>query len=169
MYYYSFLFIIILMMILLEPGKSEVYTVGDEEEWNSDVNYGSWSHKYNFTLGDILVFKYSKNEHNAYEVTEASYQSCDVSNGNGVLAKYESGEDEVELSKVKKYFFICIIAGHCFGGMRFAINVSNVTAVKIPESEPNPPSKSLSFTFAGCQNWNLLICLVASGILFKLY
>lgn len=41
-------------MILLEPGKSEVYTVGDEEEWNSDVNYGSWSHKYNFTLGDIL-------------------------------------------------------------------------------------------------------------------
>lgn len=56
-----------------------------------------------------------------YEVTEKTFRSCDGSSG--VLGKYESGEDQVVLKEVKRYWFICNIAGHCLGGMRFGIEV----------------------------------------------
>lgn len=62
-----------------------------------------------------------KGQHNVYEVREDTFRSCETSSG--VLAKYESGEDQVVLNKVKKYWFICNIVGHCLGGMRFGIEV----------------------------------------------
>ena len=34
--------------------ESLVYNVGDSENWNTGVNYLSWSQKYNFTVGDTL-------------------------------------------------------------------------------------------------------------------
>ncbi|KAL1343139.1 hypothetical protein AAHE18_09G207700 [Arachis hypogaea] len=110
---------------LLSFSMATVYFVGDQDEWNSQTDYASWAEGNNFTLGDLLVFKYVKGQHNVYEVSEESFRSCDTSNG--VLAKYESGKDEVELKKVKKYWFICNIAGHCLGGMRFGIDVKQRT------------------------------------------
>ena len=38
----------------LMGATSEVYTVGDEDEWNSEVDYVSWLQKYNFSVGDVL-------------------------------------------------------------------------------------------------------------------
>ncbi|XP_045806767.1 basic blue protein-like isoform X1 [Trifolium pratense] len=117
--------LILLSSFLLNCVMAGVYAVGDQDEWSSQTNYATWAEKYNFTLGDVLVFKYVKGQHNVYEVREETFRSCETSSG--VLAKYESGEDQVVLNKVKKYWFICNIVGHCLGGMRFGIEVKNVT------------------------------------------
>lgn len=100
----------------------------------------------------ITVFKYIAGQHNAYEVTEATYKSCNDSSG--VLARYNSGDDKVRLTEVRKYWFICTINGHCLGGMRFTIEVNQATSAAAPstnatdggrsppETEPSPPETS---------------------------
>ncbi|XP_021752952.1 mavicyanin-like [Chenopodium quinoa] len=102
--------------------KSEVITVGGENRWTDGFSYVSWAEKLNFTVGDVLVFSYTKGSHNVLDVTRAAYQSCD--NSSGVNAKYETGDDHIELNEAKPYWFICTVDSHCRLGMRFGINVS---------------------------------------------
>lgn len=56
--YCSFLILTLMVNFLLLKGAataiSEVYTVGDEEEWNDGRDFVSWSQKYNFSVGDVL-------------------------------------------------------------------------------------------------------------------
>lgn len=61
-----------------------------------------------------------------YEVTKDTYRSCNGSNG--VLAKYASGMDEIKLTEAKEYWFICNIPGHCLGGMRFIVNLTQASS-----------------------------------------
>ncbi|XVF00859.1 hypothetical protein REPUB_Repub04eG0038300 [Reevesia pubescens] len=144
---------------------SEVYTVGDEDQWNSEVDYVSWSQKYNFSVGDVLEFKYTKEQHNAYEVTEATYRSCDTSSG--VLAKYETGDDRVKLTKSTKYWFVCNVSGHCLGGMRFGIDVQ--TGNNSNNLAPPTPSANSGSTYYAYERWSLGLYLFASGILLNLF
>ncbi|KAJ8765139.1 hypothetical protein K2173_010630 [Erythroxylum novogranatense] len=143
---------------------SKIFTVGGEEEWDMGTNYGKWSSQYNFSVGDVLVFKYLIGQHNVYEVTESTYRSCNASTG--VLAKYESGEDEVELKQARKYWFICSIQGHCLGGMRFVLNVggSNSTITHAAATSPANYSPFLAVD----QRWRFFAFLVEIGFLFKL-
>nr|GMC85319.1 Blue copper protein [Ipomoea batatas] len=113
--------IFLICLALLDAAKSETYTVGDGDEWSSGTNYVAWSEKHKFMADDVLVFKYVKGQHNVYEVTESTYESCDTSSG--VLGKYESGNDQVKLKEARKYWFVCDKDGHCLGGMRFGINL----------------------------------------------
>ena len=95
-----------------------------------------------FLLSGGLVFKYTKGEHNVYEVSEATFRSCDASSG--VVAKYTTGSDQIELKEAKEYWFICDISGHCLDGMRFGVDVSqagaasNTTASGTSASAPLP-------------------------------
>ncbi|KAI4297782.1 hypothetical protein L6164_037649 [Bauhinia variegata] len=142
---YSFLAILVLLCSLrLNSVIANEYIVGDEELWSSQSNYAIWADKYNFSMGDVLVFKYLKGEHNVYQVSEDTYRSCDTSSG--VLAKYDSGEDQVELSEAKRYWFICNIPGHCLGGMRFGIQVRAANSTQ-PPIEPTPSDNSSTSFF----------------------
>lgn len=85
---------------------------------------------------------YSTEQHNVKEVTNATYRSCDA--GDGVIAVYESGNDEIGLTEARRYNFICDKDSHCLGGMRFSITVleasrSNNTTTSVP---PSPPVSS---------------------------
>ncbi|XWS67726.1 hypothetical protein CRYUN_Cryun04dG0030100 [Craigia yunnanensis] len=161
--YGSFPIIFMICFSFLKGATSEVYTVGDEDEWNSEVDYVSWLQKYNFSVGDVLEFRYNKGQHNAFEVTEATYRSCDTSSG--VLAKYETGDDQVKLSESKKYWFVCNVSGHCLGGMRFGIDVK--AGNTITNLEPTPSANSGS-AYA-LERWSLVLYLFASGILINLF
>jgi len=104
-----------------------------------------------------------------YEVTEETFRSCDA--GSGVLAKYESGEDEVALNEVKKYWFICNFAGHCLGGMRFGIEVKdgNNGAFHPPSMEPAPLDNSCSTYFVS-ERWRVIQTFIPLGLfLFNCY
>ena len=107
-----------------------------------------------------------------YEVTEATYRSCNGSTG--VLATYERGNDQIELDQAKKYWLICNIGGHCLGGMRFFIDVkeansTNLRPTATPQSEPPPPPPASScatiYVFDG---WSFWISLIAFGVLLQL-
>lgn len=107
-----------------------------------------------------------------YEVAEDTYRSCDASSG--VLAKYESGEDQVALDKVKRYWFICNIEGHCLGGMRFGIqvneanNVTNSTAGAFyPPIEPTPSEKSCTTYIS--ERWRVIGNFIPFGLLLFNY
>ena len=52
--YGRFPIIFMICFSFLMGATSEVYTVGDEDEWNSEVDYVSWLQKYNFSVGDVL-------------------------------------------------------------------------------------------------------------------
>lgn len=120
-----------------------------------------------------VVFKYLKGQHNVYEVQENTFRSCDASSG--VLAKYESGEDHVVLNEVKRYWFICNIAGHCLGGMRFGIKVkhSNIVVTSIsnstdgdalnPQIEPSPSHNSCTSYIS--ERWRVIGNFLPFGLL----
>lgn len=120
-----------------------------------------------------------KGQHNVYEVKEETFRSCNGSSG--VLAKYESGEDQVVLNKVKRYWFICNIAGHCLGGMRFGIEVkedysnNNVTnsmdGVLNPQIQPTSLENSCT-SYNIYQRWRVIGKFIPFGAglsLFNLY
>ncbi|KAL8151238.1 hypothetical protein V2J09_021046 [Rumex salicifolius] len=99
-----------------------------------------------FACCEVAEFKYSTTTHNVYEVTKATYQSCDASTG--VVAKYRSGDDKIELKEARPYWFLCDIQGHCLGGMRFGIdvaaNATSSTALSPSQSTTQPPPPSSS-------------------------
>lgn len=62
-----------------------------------------------------------------------------------MLARYESGNDQIVLTEAKKYWFICDVPGHCSGGMRFGSNVNdniNNTAPDLPGMDQNSGKKN---------------------------
>ncbi|XP_030522956.1 basic blue protein-like [Rhodamnia argentea] len=166
-YFSSVCTILAVLGLLVSGAASEVYTVGDSDGWNSAVDYGVWSQKYNFSVGDVLVFKYVKGQHDVYEVTESTFRSCDTSTG--VLAKHTSGNDQVTLTEAKKYWFVCNVAGHCLGGMRFGIVVKGSITAESPAPAPQsgalaPPqiNKNGDQALRGLSLWDYLILLGVS-------
>ncbi|XP_023513085.1 basic blue protein-like [Cucurbita pepo subsp. pepo] len=158
-----------LLMFLSFGGLSmcEVFLVGDEEGWNSGINFATWSQNHNFTKGDFLVFNYAKSVHNVYEVTEETFRSCETSNG--VLGEYESGNDQIELKEARKYWFICNVAGHCLGGMRFGIDVKQPNSTShlppSPVQSPPPPTNHGS-NHGSYAIWSTFMCIIAFQTLF---
>lgn len=100
------------------------------------------------------VFQYVKSQHNAYEVTESTYRSCDVGGGAGVVRAYASGYDRVQLTEAKTYWFICDFPGHCLGGMKVAVNVSaGAGAGGQSPNVPLPPSGNAASPTGGRRSW----------------
>ncbi|KAK6946446.1 Phytocyanin domain [Dillenia turbinata] len=162
--------ILLIISFYFHGFQSAVYTVGDDEQWNTGVNYLKWSEKYNFTVGDTLddvVFIYIKGQHDVHQVTQDVYQSCNASTG--VLASYYSGKDTVNLTQAEKYWFICNIEGHCLGGMKLVVDVKDAVANGSTPSSPTTPSP---MTYQGngcpCQKWSIGMFFVGLGILFMM-
>ena len=52
--YCRLLIIVMMNFLFLNGATSEVYKVGDEEAWNAEADFVSWSQKYKFSVGDVL-------------------------------------------------------------------------------------------------------------------
>lgn len=115
-----------------------------------------------------VVFKYVKGQHNAYEVKEETYRSCDGSSG--VIAKYATGSDRVQLNQARKYWFICNVDGHCLGGMRFSVDVkesdANSTGTTSPTPQPVPPPPNSCTRLLANHIWILGFYIFAFGMFF---
>ncbi|CAN6198743.1 unnamed protein product, partial [Urochloa humidicola] len=115
------------------------YTVGDSAGWTNGPNYLTWSQKYNFTAGDTLVFNYVAAQHNVYRVTQDAFRACEPA-ANQTMGSWATGHDLVNLTVPGDYYFICDVAGHCLGGMKFAIAVAAPTPPLPAPSWPPPPA-----------------------------
>ncbi|KAL3625647.1 hypothetical protein CASFOL_028289 [Castilleja foliolosa] len=107
---------ILLLGLLLQcgPAQAKTYYVGDSNGW--DYNADEWLEGKSFKAGDILVFKYPKNDHNVAVVDKANYRSCNAPPNAKI---YASGNDMVTLKKGENYF-ICTFQDHCGFGMKIA-------------------------------------------------
>ncbi|XP_068640790.1 chemocyanin-like [Aristolochia californica] len=183
----TFFIVLFISLLYRGRVSAEVYTVGGDEGWTTSNNYLEWSQGLNFTVGDVLgqersknrtsnyisasrnlqfltpglhfvaVFNYVRGQHDAVEVTEDTFRSCDDSSG--VIKRYVTGDDEVTLEEARKYWFICSISGHCLGGMKLAVDVKGVQT----ETNTNGPATDQAGNGTGSsQRWSFrsmgLIC-----------
>ncbi|WOK94675.1 mavicyanin-like [Canna indica] len=140
---------ILLALIAQHSVGATEYIVGDENRWTTGTNYLAWSEKYNFTVGDVLVFKYVKGQHDVFRVTEETFRSCNSSSG--VLETHATGDDHIALVEAKRYWFICNVSGHCLGGMKFGVSVASLVeeGPAVPPAALPPPAKGGAAAAAG--------------------
>ncbi|KAL5229777.1 hypothetical protein ABZP36_028553 [Zizania latifolia] len=97
------------------------YTVGAPSgSWDLQSNYIQWASNMEFSVGDHLVFNYSRVAHNVLEVSKADYDSCNISRP---IATFQTGNDTVQLAAVGSRYFVCGVSSHCAAGMKVAVQV----------------------------------------------
>ncbi|CAN1179627.1 Blue copper protein 1b [Linum perenne] len=98
------------------------YIVGDAKGWIIRSDYQAWAKGKQFHVGDQLVFKYDKEDHNVMAVSESQYKDCNIPTDQSNALK--TGNDIVTLNSKGKQYYICGESGHCAGGQKLAINVT---------------------------------------------
>ncbi|XP_010506413.1 PREDICTED: uclacyanin-2-like [Camelina sativa] len=129
--------ILLLVMAIVPATVAVTYTVGDESQWASGVDYTAWVIGKTFRVGDTLEFKYGPS-HSVDVVNKAGYDDCD---GSSASENFSDGDTKIELKTVGTKYFVCPTPGHCISGMKLAIPV--IAAASSPPT-PTSPSPSLS-------------------------
>ncbi|KAI3941614.1 hypothetical protein MKX01_018204 [Papaver californicum] len=106
------------------------HIVGANKGWNPGINYTIWANNHTFYVGDLISFRYTKNQYNVFEVNKTGYDNCTIE---GATGNWSKGKDFILLDKAQRYYFICGTGG-CFNGMKVSVLVH-------PLPSP-PPSKS---------------------------
>ncbi|KAL6124350.1 hypothetical protein ACLB2K_076863 [Fragaria x ananassa] len=66
------------------------YIVGDDQGWNSGVDYYSWMDGKTFHVGDSLVFNYVPGDHNVVVAANSDvYDKCATTPNLGGLDKWQ--------------------------------------------------------------------------------
>ncbi|CAN1334943.1 Blue copper protein 1b [Linum perenne] len=101
------------------------YIVGDAKGWIIRSDYQDWAKGKQFHVGDQLVFKYDKDDHNVMTVSESQYMDCNILTDQSNALK--TGNDTVTLNSKGKQYYLCGESGHCAGGQKLAIDVRDRT------------------------------------------
>ncbi|KAL8131097.1 hypothetical protein AgCh_007143 [Apium graveolens] len=106
------------------------YTVGDGAGWMLGLDYDSWTAGKTFSVGDSLVFKYSRGQ-TVIEASLGEYTSCALENSISKLASirysrrvHKSDTTIITLETPGTHYFISAEPGNCTAGMKIVINVS---------------------------------------------
>ncbi|KAG5008750.1 hypothetical protein AAZX31_07G020200 [Glycine max] len=120
------------------------HIVGANRGWNPGFNYTLWANNHTFYVGDLISFRYQKNQYNVFEVNQTGYDNCTTE---GAVGNWSSGKDFIPLNKAKRYYFICG-NGQCFSGMKVSVVVHPLpppptSAVAAQHSSPKSASPVL--------------------------
>ncbi|CAL8172488.1 unnamed protein product [Prunus armeniaca] len=135
-----------LALVMNSVGAANTYEVGDALGWTVPPTgtYAAWASNKTFTVGDVLVFKFSTGNHDVAEVTKASYDSC---NANSPISMATNGPANLTLTTSGEHYYICTFGGHCIGGQKLSINVTGTSSpapAPAPSTSSPPPSPSPS-------------------------
>ncbi|CAN6269733.1 unnamed protein product [Urochloa humidicola] len=120
------------------------FEVGGDDGWavppaSDGGRYNQWASKNRFLVGDIVHFKYNKEE-SVMVVTEDDYSNCRATHP---IFFSNNGDTEVELDHPGVFHFISGVAGHCERGQRMAVKVLGQGAPPpAPPAPPSPPQPS---------------------------
>ncbi|KAL6274849.1 hypothetical protein ACE6H2_025541 [Prunus campanulata] len=133
-----------LALVMNSVGAATTYEVGDALGWivAPPGTYTTWASNKTFTVGDVLVFKFSSGNHDVAEVTKAAYDSC---NATSPISMETNGPANLTLSTSGEHYYICTFPGHCTGGQKLSINVTGTSSpAPAPSTSSPPPSPSPS-------------------------
>ncbi|KAH7547518.1 early nodulin-like protein 19 [Ziziphus jujuba] len=126
---------LIFVVATISPIFATDHIVGANKGWNPGINYTLWANNQTFYVGDLISFRYQKNQYNVFEVNQTGYDNCTTE---GALGNWSNGKDFVPLNKAKRYYFICG-NGQCFNGMKVSVLVH-----PLPPPPTSPSSRELS-------------------------
>ncbi|XP_051197324.1 blue copper protein-like [Lolium perenne] len=99
------------------------YMVGDDDGWNTGVDYSAWVEGKEFVVGDTLEFVYSVSRDDAHTVVvmdEGDYNDCTSLN---YLPTLSSGDDTVVLRQSGTWYFSSGVGGDCNDGLKLSVDV----------------------------------------------
>lgn len=106
------------------PSLATVYTVGDSAGWALGVDYDTWASSKTFTVGDSLKFNYPSG-HSVDEVSASDYGTCTIGNA---ITSDSTGTTTISLKAAGTHYFICGVVGHCGGGMKLSVKVTEAAS-----------------------------------------
>ncbi|XP_027768225.1 blue copper protein-like [Solanum pennellii] len=141
-----FCFMIGFLGFLPEITKATEYWVGGEKGWTLDVDYQAWAKDKTFKVGDTLVFKYNKDNHNVFKVNQTSFQNCLVPPPSQGLT---SGHDVITLASPGKHWYICGFPTHCS-------DHSQKLVITVEAGAPAPaPLPATEYWVGGDKGWTI--------------
>ncbi|KAJ7298755.1 hypothetical protein O6H91_Y438800 [Diphasiastrum complanatum] len=132
----SYAAISVVLLAIVHCAMAATYTVGGTAGWNLNVDYKTWAAPITFKVGDTLLFKYSAEAHSVFQVSQANYKTCTISN---FIKSYQTGSDSITLTDATTQYFICGTPNHCSSGMAVTVAVSGgSTPSPAPTVSPAP-------------------------------
>ncbi|KAF7069644.1 hypothetical protein CFC21_075243 [Triticum aestivum] len=137
---------LVLLLALLDTSRATNFEVGGDAEWvvpqaGDSQTYNHWASKNHFHVGDIVHFKY--NQDSVMVVTEEGYNKCESSHP---IFFSNSGNTQVRLDRPGPFYFISGVTGHCQGGQKLVIKVTDKAR---PPSGPPSGAAPAGFGSAG--------------------
>ncbi|XP_062187963.1 basic blue protein-like [Phragmites australis] len=120
------------------------WKVGDEGGWRAKFNETNWADGKTFTVGDTLLFTYTKGDHTVIQVGGDDFRACNLQANH--LGAWYDGSDAVPLDKPGKMWFICDKPNHCNNGMKLVVDVLDAAAPTPTSPESSAPA---SYTVGG--------------------
>ncbi|XVE64625.1 hypothetical protein DITRI_Ditri07aG0115300 [Diplodiscus trichospermus] len=101
------------------------YKVGDLDAWGIPTSanpqvYAKWSKYHIFKIGDSLLFLYPPSQDSVIQVTEQSYNSCNLKDP---ILYMNNGNSLFNITKPGEYFFTSGEPGHCEKKQKLYVSV----------------------------------------------
>ncbi|EOY23922.1 hypothetical protein QUC31_008493 [Theobroma cacao] len=101
------------------------YKVGDLDAWGIPTSanlqvYAKWSKYHTFKIGDSLLFLYPPSQDSVIQVTEQSYNSCNLKDP---ILYLNNGNSLFNITKPGEFFFTSGEPGHCEKKQKLYISV----------------------------------------------
>uniref|UniRef100_A0A5B7BP87 Putative stellacyanin n=1 Tax=Davidia involucrata TaxID=16924 RepID=A0A5B7BP87_DAVIN len=121
------------------------YKVGDLDAWGIPTSanphvYIQWSKNHILKIGDSLLFLYPPSQDSVIQVTEQSYNSCNLTDP---MLYMNNGNSLFNITSPGEFYFSSGAEGHCEKSQKLHISVLSASAAFSPSYGPTaafPPS-----------------------------
>ncbi|XP_038896386.1 cucumber peeling cupredoxin-like [Benincasa hispida] len=138
---------LVALVFLHHATAQTVHDVGGTTGWTVPPSggpafYSDWAANKIFRVGDSLRFNFQTNNHDVFEVSKESFDSCTFNPTDDDIIR--AGPATVTLNDTEMHYFVCTVGPHCSLGQKLSINVVSAAAGgPISPSSPAPPSTVL--------------------------
>ncbi|CAI9772118.1 unnamed protein product [Fraxinus pennsylvanica] len=139
---YYFFYALQFLALIQSGVHGKIYQVGDLDAWGipteSNPNvYSKWSKNLEFKIGDSLFFLYPPSQDSVIQVTEESYNSCNLKDP---ILSMDNGNSLFNITAPGEFYLTSGVDGHCQKSQKLYISVSGngSSAAVSPASAPSP-------------------------------
>ncbi|KAL6979402.1 hypothetical protein U1Q18_021068 [Sarracenia purpurea var. burkii] len=121
------------------------YKVGDLDAWGIPTQanphvYTYWAKNHIFNIGDSLLFLYPPSQNSVIQVTEQSYNSCNLTDP---ILYMNDGNSLFNITQAGEFYFTSGAKGHCDKSQKLLLSVSgngSYAPIGLPAPSPSYPT-----------------------------